>query len=253
MKLLGSILVVLAVLFTQVGNVAAAPQAQDTPPITGTITSIETGTDADGNPVVLVTLEDGQTVRLSVETAVTLGLVTVDETTGAPVVDETQVGQTVEIDPTAVLPEETDEDFHPIAEILGDFFEVDAELVNGYHEDGFGFGVIAQAMWLSSDLNDGTASAELTEEILQAKQDKDFEAFFEAHPEFVPEDGSIPSNWGQFKKTLKENKDKHNLGVIVSDHADQDTEDLEENGNGNGNGNDKEKKDKKDKKNKKEK
>jgi len=225
MKLLGSILVVLAVLFAQVGNVAAAPQAQDTTPITGTILSIVTEMDAEGTTIVVVTLEGGQTVRISVETAVTLGLVTLDPTTNEPVVDETKVGQPVEIDPTAVIPGE-EEDVHPIAEILGDYFDVDPSVVNEYHEDGFGFGVIAQAMWMSEGLNGDASAAGL---ILEAKRSGDYSAFE------LP-DGSSPTNWGQFKKALKENKDKHNLGVVVSGHADDDAEDK---GNGNGKNEDK--------------
>src|SRR5215208_6510146 len=99
-KFLASILLVIAVLFTQVGTVAAAPQAQETTPITGTIQTVTTETDANGVTTVVVTLLDEQgatqTVRLSVETAVTLGLVTLDPTMQEPVVDETKVGQTVE-------------------------------------------------------------------------------------------------------------------------------------------------------------
>src|SRR6185436_11440257 len=109
-KLLSSTLLVIAVLFAQVGVVAAAPQTQDTTPVTGTIQSITTETDTNGSTTVLVSLLDDQgatqTIRLSVDTAVTLGLVTLDETTQEPVVDETQVGQTVEIDPTTVIPNE---------------------------------------------------------------------------------------------------------------------------------------------------
>src|SRR5690349_18695212 len=117
-KFLAGILLVLAVLFTQVGNVAAAPQTQETTPVTGTIQTITTETDPNGLTTVVVTLLDEQgatqTVRLSVETAVTLGLVTLDTTTQEPVIDETQIGQPVEIDPTTVIPDE-EEDVHPIA------------------------------------------------------------------------------------------------------------------------------------------
>ena len=59
-KYLASILLVLAVLFAQVGNVVAAPQIQDTTPITGTIQSITTETDSNGVTTVLVTLVDDQ-------------------------------------------------------------------------------------------------------------------------------------------------------------------------------------------------
>ena len=258
-KYLASILLVLIVLFAQVGSVAAAPQTQDATPISGTVQSITTETDANGVTTVLVTLLDDlgatQTVRLSVDTAVTLGLVTLDSATQEPVIDETQVGQTVEVDPTTVIPDEepTEETFHPIAWLLAEFFGEDPSVVEGYHEDGFGFGVIAQALWISRNLTgaEGEAGdASLAEDILEAKQDKNFEAFFEAHPEYIV-DGSVPTNWGQFKKALSEKK--NNLGVIVSGQEDPDTstELLSEQDHGNGKDKDKDKgKDKKKNKNK---
>ena len=224
-KLFGSVLLILVVLFAQVGIVAAAPQTQDTTPITGTIQGITTETDANGATTVLVTLQDAQgatqTVHLSVDTAVALGLVTLDPTTQQPVADQTKVGQTVEIDPTTVIPEEPAEEVHPIAKILGDFFDVDPSVVNDYHEDGFGFGVISQAMWMSESLTGDASAAGL---ILEAKKSGDYSAFT------LP-DGSTPTNWGQFKKAFKNSKDKHNQGVIISGHADKDNSpDKQENG-----------------------
>jgi hypothetical protein len=216
-KFFASILLVLAVLFTQVGNVAAAPQTQETTPVTGTIQSITTETDSNGVTTVLVTLLDEQgatqTVRLSVETAVILGVVTLDPTTQEPVVDEAQVGQTVVIDPTTVIPEQ-EESVHPIAALLASFFGEDPSVVNGYHEDGFGFGVIAQAMWIAQGLNGDASTAGL---VLEAKESGDYSAF-------VLPDGSMPTNWGQFKKAAL-GKDKKNLGVIVSGHAEDVTTD----------------------------
>ena len=231
-KLYASILLVLAVLFTQVGNVAAAPQVQETTPVSGTIESITTETDGDGVMTVLVTLLDeagaSQTIRLSIETAVILGLVTLDPATLEPFVDETQIGQIVEIDPTTVIPEE-EEAVHPIAAILASFFGQDPSVVNEYHEDGFGFGVIAQAMWIAQGLNGDASTAGL---ILEAKETGDYSAF-------VLPDGSTPTNWGQFKKAAL-GKDKKNLGIIVSGHAEDVVTDDEttsqENGQGNGNG-----------------
>lgn len=224
-KLLGSALLILVVLFAQVGNAAAAPQTQDTAPITGTIQGIATETDANGTTTVVVTLQDAQggtqTARLSVDTAVALGLVTLDPTTQQPVADQTKVGQSVEIDPAAVLPEEPAEEVHPIATILGDFFGVDPSVVNDYHENGFGFGVISQAMWMSQSITGNASSAGL---ILEAKKSGDYSAFT------LP-DGSTPTNWGQFKKAFKDGKEKHNQGVIISGHAnDNDSPDKNENG-----------------------
>jgi hypothetical protein len=231
-KYLASFLLVLAVLCAQVGNVAAAPQLQETTPITGTIQSITTETDSNGVTTVLVTVVDDlgatQTVRLSVETAVTLGLVTVDATTQEVIVNETQVGQTVEIDPTTVIPEE-EEAVHPIAAILAAFFGEDPSVVNAYHEDGFGFGVIAQALWIAQGLGGDASTAGL---ILEAKQTGDYSAFT------LP-DGSTPTNWGQFKKAAL-GKDKKNLGIIVSGHAEEITpeEGITPQDHGRGNGRD---------------
>jgi hypothetical protein len=240
-KYLASVLLVLAVLFAQVGDVAAAPHIQDSTPITGTIQSITTETDPTGVTTVLVTVLDdqgaSQTVRLSVETALALGLVTVDLASQEPVVDVTKLGQTVEIDPTTVIPEE-EEAVHPIAALLASFFGEDPSVVNGYHEDGFGFGVIAQAMWIAQGLDGDASTAGL---ILEAKQTGDYSAF-------VLPDGATPTNWGQFKKAAL-GKDKKNLGIIVSGHAEEVTveEGAAPQDYGKGNGKDKDKGNGKDK------
>ncbi len=238
-KLLATVFLVFAVLFAQVGVVAAAPQTQDATPITGTIQSITTEKDATGATIVVVELKnaDGttQTVRLSLDAAAGLNLI--NKTTLQ--VNQAQVGQTVTIEPTAVLPEEepTQESIHPIAAILASFFHADPSVVNGYHEDGFGFGVIAQALWMSGNLNDGTADTDLAGEILQAKQSGDYSEI-KLPDGFTWPNGSAPTNWGQFKKALKslnENKDKQNLGVIVSGQAENTSEDAatqQEHGNG---------------------
>src|ERR1041385_8567087 len=175
-KLFASIFLILTVLFAQVGVVAAAPQTQDTTPITGMIQTITTEKDASGATIVVLELKDAQgttqTVRLSLDTAAGLNLI--DKATLQ--VNQAQVGQSVTIDPTTVLPAEetTQESIHPIAAILASFFHADPSVVNGYHEDGFGFGVIAQALWMSGNLNGGNADTELAGEILQAKQSGDY-------------------------------------------------------------------------------
>ena len=229
----------LLVLFAQVGTASAAPQAQTPTPITGTIQSITLETDANGVTTVLVTLLDAQnvtqTVRISLDTAVALGLVALDPTTNAPVIVDAQVGQPVSIDPATVIPDPAaEEPVNPISALLASFFGEDASVVDGFHNDGFGFGVIAQALWMSQNLN---GDATLAGDILQAKHDKDFETFFEAHPDLF--DGTIPTNWGQFRKAVL-NK-KNNLGVIVSGHeespANLSTQSEHNKGNNKGNGN----------------
>jgi hypothetical protein len=238
-KFFATLLVVLAVLFGQVGGVLAAPVAQETTEIIGTVTLIETQT-VDGVTTVLVTVKDdlgvSQTYSLSVEDADALDLVTVDETTVT--VDDSKINQPISIDTTlydVVLVEEevVDEDpFNPVAAMLAKFFAVSNTDINDMHEAGFGFGVIAQALWISTDV-DGNTNTELATDILTLKQEKNFDEFFETYPTLLEEfDGDVPSNWGQFKKVLKENK--QNLGQIVSNHAntDDDATTTQEKGNG---------------------
>lgn len=236
-KLLTSILLALAVLFAQVGVVAAAPPAQDTTP--PTITEITTETDENGVTTVLVTTQaEGQapqTVRISLEYALELGLI--DPTTQEPVLPENVPPDTV-VDPARVIEvvpteEPTEADVHPISWILANFFFKDdpemASVIDSFHtgdneaDQVFGFGVIAQALWMAKDA-EGNTDIELAGDILQVKNDKDYEAFFETHPELGEQFGDeMPTNWGQFKKVLKEKK--NNLGVIVSGQAEEGTED----------------------------
>lgn len=259
-KFITSLLLAMAVLFAQVGIVAAAPAAQETTP--PTITGITTETDENGVTTVLVTLqvegETPQTVRISLDYGIELGLI--DPTTQEPVLLE-NVPPDATIDPARVIEvvpgEEPAADVHPIAEILAKFFDEDPTVVNEYHLDGFGFGVIAQAMWISRNLTgteDEVGDASLAGDILQAKRDKDFETFFAEHEEFGDVLGDeMPTNWGQFKKLLKEKK--QNLGVIVSGQADESTEDpaLQQNPGLQNQGNDKHDKQDKQKKQKKQK
>ena len=237
-KTLASILLVTMIVFAQVGTVLAAPVAQETtPPITGTIEKIEPQTDANGVTTVLVTLVGGQTVRISVDTAAGLNLLVLDPdtnlpvldpVTNLPVVDDTKVGQPIEIASTDIIPDEepVEEPVHPISALLaGFFFDGDptmASLIDSFHngdsEEGvFGFGVIAQALWMSKSLTeDQTADATLAGLILQAKRSGDYS-------EFTLPDGSTPTNWGQFKKAVSEKK--NNLGIIVSGKANNDPTD----------------------------
>jgi hypothetical protein len=237
-KILASLLLITAVLFAQVGIATAAPQAQDTTPITGTIQSITLETDELGITTVLVTITDGmgaeQTLRLSLETAAALGLVSSD----TDPVDETKVGTEIEIDPATVIPDEepVEESFHPISEILAKFFGDDTSVIDVYHTDGFGFGVIAQSLWMSQNLG---GDATLAGQILEAKQSGDYSALFPEGAE------NIPTNWGQFKKMTSE--EKNNLGVIVSGHAENDDVIEEQVQPGNGHGNSQKDKDKENK------
>jgi hypothetical protein len=247
LKLITTLVLAFAFLFAQVGNVAAAPLAQDPAPIT--VVSITPETDADGVITVLVELEGGQIVRISEATAISLGLLQVDPVTNEPILDPvTGLPLAVVLDPNnplsvAIPPGDIiadEEDVHPISAILAKFFgEEKASLIDQYHNDGFGFGVIAQALWMEKNL-DGEFSFDA---ILDAKQSGNFSDFF-------PEDTeNIPTNWGQFKKALRENdllKEHNNLGNVVSGHAEEDQnsstqsvhEKNKDKGNGKGRGND---------------
>jgi len=205
-------------LATQIISVGAAPAEQDTPPITGTVESVTIETDTNtGTTTVVVTITDEmgatQTVRLSVEDATVLNLLT-DTGEVAPDV----VGDPIEIAPTMVIPdttEETEEAQHPVGSKLSDFFSnllgVDYETIMEYHDSGVGFGVIAQALWMTNALE---GDSETFAAILDAKQNKNFDGIE------LP-DGSTPTNWGQFRKAVMSNQEKAktNLGSIMSGHA----------------------------------
>jgi len=243
LKILVGMLLIATVLFAQTGTALAAPQAQDTTMITGTVQSITLETDDLGaTTVVVVVLDDmgmEQTLRLGVDTAAELGLVTLDPTSSEPVVNAAMIGMPIEIDSTTVIPDEepVDESYSPISVILGTFFGEDPAVIDAYHEDGYGFGVIAQAFWMSHNYG---GDASLAGVILEAKTTGDYSAI-------TLEDGSTPTNWGQFKKALSEKK--NNLGSIVSGHANNDEttvdgQSLPGNGNANPNANKDKNKDK---------
>jgi hypothetical protein len=262
-RLAGALLIIIAILFAQAGNVAAAPQLQDgtTTTITGTIKSIETQLDENNEIIVLVTVqtEEGtQTISLTAQEAADNLLFNLD-TQELLVAQGDEVKLVVDPNDVVLVEEVTEDDVHPIAWILAEFFDEDASVVNEYHEDGFGFGVIAQAMWMSRNITgteEETGDASLAWDILQAKQEKDFQTFFDEHEEyFVDLEGDVPTNWGQFRKSLLEKK--NNLGFIVSeqegqddtiDSSNQDTVNPQDHGNNkdkgkdNGKGRDKQKK-----------
>ena len=250
-KIFAGVLLITAVLFAQVGSVFAAPAMQDGSN-TGKVTALECGTDSEGNTNILVTLEDAegmlQTVNIDLATADSLGLVTFGEDelpdcsaeAFAAILDAApEEGLEVTIVPEDVIPDE-EESNHPISVLLAAFFGEDASVIDGYHEDGFGFGVIAQSLWMSQNVG---GDASLAGEIMIAKTTGDYSAFF---PEGTED---VPTNWGQFKKAFSDKK--NNLGSVVSGHAqnsETDEQSLEqsqlENSNNNGKGNSNKDKDK---------
>ncbi len=96
-------------------------------------------------------------ITFSLENAVSLGLVTATADI-PPVVTvvEAMLGQTLTVDPSLVL--ETGELVtQPVAVTLGDFLSgllgVDGAALMAYHEQGLGFGEIAQAGFMALALN----------------------------------------------------------------------------------------------------
>lgn len=220
--------------------------AQDsTPTLTGMVQSVVLETDPVTNVVTaVVTLVDAsgetQVVRIGLETATELGLVDLAQA----VIEIPEGGLKVTIVLSDIIDEtdgETEEDLHPVASALSDFFSallgVDYDTVMSYHEDGIGFGVIAQALWMTKSLEGDTAMLQL---ILDAKKSGDYSAV-------VLPDGSTPTNWGQFRQAVLKDKEeaKDNLGAIKSGKADNDsTIDEDSISNDPGKGNDKGNKDK---------
>ena len=250
MKIISTIVLATILLATQIIAVGAAPASQDAPPITGTVESITLETDAEtGETTVVVTLTDElgatQTVRLSLVDATTLELLIDDET-----INPDAIESPIAIGSALVIPEETgeeEEDQHPVGSAIADFFSdllgVDYETVMDYHDEGVGFGVIAQALWMTNALvTDG--DTEMTPEdwfaaIMYAKQNNEY-------GEITLPDGSTPQNWGQFRKAVMHDreKSKENLGAIMSGRADDgqgDETQTETQNNGNGNNPDKDK------------
>ena len=164
-KLFATFILTLAVLLAQTGSAFA----QD--PVTNTVKTLACGTDGT---TVLVTYDDGDattpkvTVEVSLETAVTLGFLPVS----AVACDEASlVGEGDPIDPATLTPVE-EEPKHPVGAALAAFFEgfADYDAIMEAHEDGTGFGVIAQALWMTKKLGNPDITFDM---IITAKKDGD--------------------------------------------------------------------------------
>jgi hypothetical protein len=198
-------------------SVGAASPAQ-TAVIEGTVQSCEATTDSfTGDPVVVcvVNLTTGETltVRLSVSDAVAKGLAVLNEDGSVTIIAIAGQGVMIEeymllVDPCEVPAG----DNHPIAKIMANYFcenlGTTPDILQSLHEDGFGFGEIAQACFMAVKL-DGTGS--LCEEILYAKKSGDYS-------NLTLPDGVTVTNWGQLRKTVLDGESA-NPGSIVSEDA----------------------------------
>ncbi len=243
---------IVALLALQTGAAFAAPAAQATS-ITGVVQSVAQSTDSSGNPIFDVTiLETGgttQTVKVSPQTAITLGLVT-DNNGTYTILDPIPPDMTVTINGADILTEAdpctlpTDAN-QPVGAALTSFFCKNLGI--GYtelqklHTDGFGYGEIAQACFMAEALG-GTGTT--CSDILMAKQTHDFSKL-DLSSINLP-DGTTISNWGQLRKWVLSGYAKNtvNLGGIMSGRTDPDAllpgepmVKMHGNGHANGHGN----------------
>lgn len=238
-----SIILLISILSAQVGVVFAASPVQEITPIIGTVQRITLETDPNtGITTVIVEITDAdqepQRMRLSQETATGLGLVSVDAD-GKAVINTMALATIVEIDPSTTLPEQP-ADQHPLASALATFFSDIAgyDTIMAAHNKGISFGVIAQALWLTSEFGGDEA---FFQDLLYAKVNNDYGAFAE-----FTEDGLAPKNWGQLRKALLYKKNlggavvsNSNLGNENQNKKNKDKEkDKDNTGNDNGNGTD---------------
>lgn len=241
-KIFIGLVLALSVLVGQVGSVLAAPAPQESDLLTGTVKSITLETDPNtGITTVIVEIKGAdqtkQTFRISQETAITVGLVALDGD-GNLVINKSALGKPIEIDPAMVLPDQQ-EDRHPVGDALATFFSdvpgMNYETIMAAHEEGISFGLIAQALWLTKELE---GNSEVFTKLLIARETDDYSEF--------TFDGVAPKNWGQLRKAIMDGKkvDKPENAANQNNgnnkNKDKDKKDKDkgnsENGKGNGKG-----------------
>jgi len=227
-------LIVTFLVTTQFVMVAAAPSLDEADSISGTLYSITPITDTSTGVTIyeLTVIDDmgtHQTVRVSQETAYGLGLLDYDVDGNLAAITPEFWPDSISIPLADTIPTE-EEVHHPVGNALATFFSnipgVDYDVIMTAHEDGYGFGVIAQALWLTQKMEGDT---DILTAILEAKKTGDFSAF-------TLEDGTVPTNWGQFRKAIMNGDKKNNLGVVMA-NKEKDNGDAGNNGNGDTAGN----------------
>ena len=209
-----SLILTISILALQAGAAFAAPALQIPGPITGIVQRITVETDINtGITTVLVAMMDQSqlalTTRVSQETAITLGLVTLDGD-GKLVINRKALGKSIEVDPTTVIPDD-EANQHPVGSSLATFFSgiagLDYHKIMSAHDKGVGFGVIAQALWLTMKFE---GDSEVFLAILDAKETGDYSAF-------ILDDGTTPKNWGELRKAILKGSDKKDKpGLVIS-------------------------------------
>jgi hypothetical protein len=174
--------------------------------VSGKVNSLDFVTDDTTNITTLtVNLTpdggDPQEVSVDLEQAFELDLV---------IVNPDMVGTDVVIDPADILDSTSSgKGSSELETFFGPALGLTAGQLADYKTAGFGYGEIAQACWMATQLG---GDAALLDQILMAKQSGDFSGLM------LP-DGKIVTNWGQLRKAVL--TDPHqNLGQIMSGHAD---------------------------------
>ncbi len=227
-KIILALVVALALAVGQVALVRAAPPLQATT-TTVTIDSVtpitDPGTGAVTGYTVVYTYGGGFTtsVDLSIADAEAWGLLQIDPVTGLPLTDPV-TGDPLLVDPlptaatldttlTGADPCVEPDGAGPVGGALTGFFcgsqGVSYDTIMGWQTSGYGFGVIAQSLFMAQALGSDPA---LAAAILAAKASGDYSALYALG---VPTD---ISNWGQLKKWVMtdEVKSLTNLGAIMS-------------------------------------
>ena len=206
-KFLISLVLAVSVLVGQAGVVFAAPAFQDSTPISGTVQSITLETDPNTAIITVIVEVVGmnqsapQEVRLSQKTAEKLGLVLPDGD-GNPVINNSALGSSIEIKRAMLIPVQ-EEDRHPIGNALEAFFSgiegINYDVIMNAHEKtGVGFGVIAQALWLTREIGGDVTTFNA---LLFAKQNNNYRKL----PFVILDENNIPiipENWGQLRKAI---------------------------------------------------
>ena len=207
-KFLISLVLAVSVLVGQAGVVFAAPAFQDSTPISGTVQSITLETDPNTAIITVIVEVVGmnqsapQEVRLSQKTAEKLGLVLPDGD-GNPVINNSALGSSIEIKRAMIIPAQ-EEDRHPIGNALEAFFSdidgINYDVIMYAHENGVGFGVIAQALWLTREIGGDVTTFNA---LLFAKQNNNYRKL----PFVILDENNIPiipENWGQLRKAISD-------------------------------------------------
>lgn len=222
-KILISLALALLILIGQAGSVLAAPASQESDVLTGMVKSITLETDSNtGITTVIVEIKNvdqtKKTLRISQATAITVGLVSLNGD-GNLVINKLALGKPVEIDLATVIPD-GQVDRNPVGESLATFFSdvpgMDYETIMAAHDGGSSFGLIAQALWLTKQLE---GNSEVFQKLLTARETGNYSDF--------TFDGVTPKNWGQLRKAILAGKKVDKPGNAASDQNNKDNKDKD--------------------------